>query len=261
MSTEKDSAIKSKSKVKEFPKDEVKSSSAIGKFFLVIFILIIAVGFGWYFMKYQEAQQRIDDLLSAGVGQKLSEEEITNLIDKVGKLVLLPEGEIPTVVVIEDAIALAEQQPFFKGASDGDKILIYSEKAFIYNPEKNILVNVGPVYFEDKATTTAEEGTEPVVETPPVPEVQKINLEIRNGSNTVGIAQELANNLSVRDIYNIVGIKNAVNSEYAGIILVNLSGEDVSDLESMLGVTAVDVLPEGETDAQAGVVVIIGNNE
>jgi hypothetical protein len=72
--------------------------------------------------------------------------EIADLVEKVGKLAVLPAGEDPTIATVEDPSALADQ-PFFKNAKTGDKVLIYTQakKAILYSVELNKIVEVAPL--------------------------------------------------------------------------------------------------------------------
>lgn len=100
-------------------------------FFLILAaaILLIVVGFGGY------AAFKIHKTPKAETPQ--------TVIESVGKLVALPEGETPTVATISDLTPLKDQ-PFFKDAQLGDKVLIYatSSKAIIYRPSQNKIINV-----------------------------------------------------------------------------------------------------------------------
>lgn len=72
--------------------------------------------------------------------------------EKVGKLLTLPTDEQPTVATVQDKEKLKDQ-PFFKDAQNGDKLLIYTkaQKAIIYREEGNKLINVGPVTLDTQA--------------------------------------------------------------------------------------------------------------
>lgn len=126
-----------------------------GRFLLVVLILATMVGFAWYFVKYQQAKQQISYLSSAEGRQEVDKKAIDEVINEVKKHIILPDTEVPTLATIEDAESLAQQQPFFSGAKNGDKILIYSDRAFIYSPERGLLVNVGPVYFQNQEEAAA----------------------------------------------------------------------------------------------------------
>lgn len=89
---------------------------------------------------------------AAAVSQ-VDQTKVKDLIAKVGKLVILPTGEEPVVATINDADGLTKQQVFYKGSQNGDVVLVYQKaaKAIVYSPERNIIVNVGPVVLQDQA--------------------------------------------------------------------------------------------------------------
>lgn len=91
--------------------------------------------------------------------QKKAEAEVQSLVDKVGKKMLLPEG-IPTVFVVSDPQVLISQQAFFAGAEAGDKLLVYTEasKAIIYSESRDMIINVGPITFDQPAPAAADGG-------------------------------------------------------------------------------------------------------
>lgn len=78
-------------------------------------------------------------------------DEVAALLAQVGKLMILPEGEIPAVATVSDIDALVGQ-PFFKDAEVGDVVIIYSkaEKAILYNPREQKIVNVASLSIELK---------------------------------------------------------------------------------------------------------------
>ncbi len=84
----------------------------------------------YFYQKYQKTQVRtVDEAKKA-----------------IGKLMVLPEGEEPTLATIADITKL-EGQPFFSKAQNGDQILIYmtSRKAILYRPSLGKIIDVGPL--------------------------------------------------------------------------------------------------------------------
>ena len=75
--------------------------------------------------------------------------EAASVIRDVGKLIMLPEGEIPTVATVTDPESLKDQ-PFFVNAMVGDKVLIYTNarKAILFRSSENKLVDVAPLNIE-----------------------------------------------------------------------------------------------------------------
>ena len=82
--------------------------------------------------------------------------EVNAILAKVGALIILPTGEEPVVATITDAASLVKDQVFYKGAKNGDVVIVYQKaaKAIVYSPDRNIIVNVGPVFLQDQAATT-----------------------------------------------------------------------------------------------------------
>jgi hypothetical protein len=72
--------------------------------------------------------------------------QVTSLVDKVSKIMILPKDETPTVITVLDAEKVRDQS-FYQEAKDGDKVLVYSKKklAILYRPKTNQIVNVAPV--------------------------------------------------------------------------------------------------------------------
>jgi len=64
----------------------------------------------------------------------------------VGKLMVLPEGETPTIATVSDPDKLKDQA-FFAHAKTGDKVLIYAKakKAILYSPTDNRIVEVAAI--------------------------------------------------------------------------------------------------------------------
>ena len=78
--------------------------------------------------------------------QVLAEQEVADLVAKVGRLLILPIGETPTVATVTDPEALKDQ-PFFVYAAKGDKVLIYTtaKKAILYSVALNKIIDVAPL--------------------------------------------------------------------------------------------------------------------
>src|SRR3989344_2300142 len=100
-----------------------------------VVVAIVAFGSAYYFYsKYSDLRANPN---------KVAQEETAKVVAKVSKLIVLPEGETPTVATVADP-ELLKNQPFFAKAKKGDKVLIYANarKAIIYDPESTRIVEV-----------------------------------------------------------------------------------------------------------------------
>lgn len=106
------------------------------RYFLVFSVVVLAI-IGGYFYKNK---------ISYKNPELAAEMEARDLAEKVGKLILLPKDEVPTIATVSDPEAL-KNQAFFKDAKKGDKVLIYTntKKAILYDPVANLIINVAPV--------------------------------------------------------------------------------------------------------------------
>lgn len=217
---------------------------------IVMFVLLLAAlgGFAWSFWRYWTIKQEVRFLSTSQGQQELNKREIEEVVAAVGKLIVLPANQQPTLATIQDVAALAKEQSFFNGAENGDKLLLYPDKAIIYSVKTGKLVNVGPVYNQGGQTTKQVENLS-----------NKLMVDVRNGSEKVGLGRTLADSLISKGLCQIKEVTNAVKTSYSKTILVNLTNKDVSVLEKELGVKAVGVLPEGEAPSQADVLIIVGN--
>lgn len=93
--------------------------------------------------------------------QARAEQEIKSVVNKVANLMLLPSDETPQVAAISDAESLAKTQAFFANAKNDDQILIYlkEQKAIIYRPSENKIINVGPIVTDNSGATNTSSNS------------------------------------------------------------------------------------------------------
>ncbi len=77
-----------------------------------------------------------------------SQQQIAGIIDAVSKLIVLPTDETPTIATVTNLADVQKEWPeLFANAKVGDKVLIYarSQKAILYDPTANIIVQLAPL--------------------------------------------------------------------------------------------------------------------
>ncbi len=120
---------------------------------LGVILVIVLVGiFAWFKLSRNVFEQQ---------GQNLSKEEVAGIVTMVRRHIRVPANEEPLVATIVDVDALVATQPFYQGAENGDVLLIYQSmgKAILYSPDDDILINVGPIIFDEEATELPPEET------------------------------------------------------------------------------------------------------
>lgn len=237
--------------------------------FLLGLVIVVAVAAGGYVVWSSNAG---DDLanLSANASSKLTDNQVSRIVERIGKFMVLPENETPTVVVVRDA-ENSQQQAFYKGVKNGDVLVVYSKTAILYDPVNNKLLNVSPLSRSEatpqpSASPDAQASGSPSASvaaspstTPVTPE--KVTVDVRNGTSTPGLAGSTANDLKKFSWVTIGKLGDAVGS-YKATVLVDLSKGTkpgaVAELAKKLGITAVTELPKGEQSTSADILVIVG---
>ncbi len=125
---------------------------------LILLIALLIIG-GLYFYNKNKRVEAVNQDPTL-----LSSDETQELVNKVGKLILLPD-ENPSIANIAD-VSKVRNQPFFSRAQDGDKVLIFpnSKKAIIYRPSENKIIEVSNVSITDeKGAAVGKQGLDPAL--------------------------------------------------------------------------------------------------
>lgn len=190
-----------------------------------------------------------------------SGDEIDSLVKQVSKHVSVRTDERPTVATVEDANLLRQQRPaFYQEAENGDKLLVWSDKAVLYSPRREVVLAVLPIAYaaigegsttpapDESATTTAQEERAPTV-------------EVRNGTNRSGLARGATDKLKA-DGFTTLAPGDAKDRSYAKTVYYIKGGSfPVSEPKLLKDIAAerVETLP-GERASEADIVVILGSD-
>lgn len=84
-----------------------------------------------------------------------------SLLAAISKLIIIPQGETPTIATIVDPSQL-KSQPFFVNAKKNDKLFIFTnaKEAILYNPSENKIVKVAPITIDSAGIETPTTTTE-----------------------------------------------------------------------------------------------------
>ncbi|MCL4364434.1 hypothetical protein M1328_04325 [Patescibacteria group bacterium] len=123
-------------------------------FFIVLIVIVLALGGVTYYFysKYQNLNTIINN------PNKAAQEDINQTLNKIGKFMLLPTKEQPTLATVVDASKL-KTQPFFANAQNGDRVILYvnAKLAILYRPGDNKIINVGPLLIQNPSPTPTPE--------------------------------------------------------------------------------------------------------
>ncbi len=213
------------------------------------FVVLAIIPSIYFYSQYQQAQARLNNptLFAA--------QEAKKYIDEVGKLMVLPSDETPTVATVNDKDKL-KNQPFFANAENGDKVLIYTsaKKAILFRPSIDKIIEVAPINIGSTATASATQAS-----ASPTP--AQITFVLRNGTSTIGLTRKYEVELKSKvQGATVVDADNAKNKDYTKSFLVDVTGtkaDQASQIAQELGLT-VSPLPSGESTPSADFLIILG---
>ena len=184
-----------------------------------------------------------------------AQKQIQDVVAKVAKLIELPQNEQPTLATVSDVNKLKDQ-PFFKNAKNGDKVLIYAKnkKAIIYRPSSNKLVEVVSINVGQIQTQSKEKI--PTPQTSP----KQLTLTIYNGSDVSGLASTTKQKIEGKFSQVKVTATGNAAGEYSKTSVYDLTGKNkevTSQVAQFLSGEVATASLSGETKPTTDLLVII----
>lgn len=132
----------------------------------ILILIIIAAVSGIFYMRSQTQLK-----LLKNNPDEISKQATKEILDKVGKLIILPQDEEPTIATVTDPEKLKDQ-PFFQKAQKDDKVLIYTKnkKAILYRPSSNQIVDVAPIDNQNSQSPSVSPSPTPKIVASPTPQ-------------------------------------------------------------------------------------------
>jgi len=236
---------------------------------VVVALLIILLAF--FFIQYKKTQSELSKIKSTNQISTENVSDAKKLIEEVSRVMVLPQNETPKIVTVSDVEKLKATQPFFQYAKNGDKVLVYTNRAILYDPVAKKIVDVSRL---SQSTASAQIAPSPTLndaprESPtPVPTPQSITASykftIYNGTKTVGLTKTFETETLMKKLPSSIVIKKAdAKGDYTKSLIIDISGTKAKEVEQI----AVDlglenaILPEKETaPSGADFLIIIGTD-
>lgn len=195
---------------------------------------------GYFYFQYTNTQKQLKAKAQTQAA-KGTVDETKKLIEEVGKLINLPKDEEPTIATVTDVDKLKDQ-PFFKEAKVGDKVLIYPkvQKSILYDPKNKRIVEAG--FF---STVLSE---------------KELTIAVRNGTSAEGLAARAE--VEIKKAYPDATIESgwaAQKDKYDKSLVVVLDDqvtEQAINLAKIFNAQIVD-LPKGEERPKDSKILII----
>lgn len=124
-----------------------KKSALLTAILVLLLVLTVVLE-----VKRREAVSRVDQLSvqleQIQKGTRANREAAQQVIEKVRKHIAIPLEPAPTVATIVNAESLKSRNPFYEKAENGDHLVITANRAVLYDPDADIILDVIPVQLQ-----------------------------------------------------------------------------------------------------------------
>jgi len=115
---------------------------------LSLLVIVLAIFSFVLFTKNQEMQQLIlSEKEVTGEGQERVE-AAQRIVDRLRRHIDIPTDIEPTVATIVDVDTLRERNPFYDRAENGDHLIVTRDRAILYDPDADVIIDVVPVQIQ-----------------------------------------------------------------------------------------------------------------
>jgi len=253
----------------------IRPEKKAGKGSLLILILILAMAFSAAYLAIKGAMTKTPPSDSQQPTQQAPQQVSGNqvsdgsVLDKVKRHLYVQSGDQPRYIgTISDISLLKSKNPdFYANADEGDRVLIWNDRAVIYSEKKDLIISVAtakPLLQDDTTQAPTSSSTAPTsIDAPSsadlATQLASTTVEIRNGTRVTGAASRLKLQLSQQAV-NVIKVGDGVQRQ--GTLVVDLTSGTSSGVVDLLlqatSGTRSNELPPGEPPTAAGIVVIIG---
>jgi len=149
------------------PPKRRRGGRLIPKIILLLGILAIAGLFVWAEIErrqvsdqLQTTEKELEEVRKST--QESGQEAAQRVLERVRALIDIPTEPQPTVATIVDIERLREANEFYNQAENGDHLIITEKRAILYDPDRNIVIDVVPVRVNPNASPSpADAGASP----------------------------------------------------------------------------------------------------
>lgn len=89
---------------------------------------------------------RLEQLQTGNTSQ--NREAAERIVERVRTLIAIPDDVVPTVATIIDVETLRQRNPFYLKAENGDHLIVTADRAILYDPDENKIIDVLPVQLQ-----------------------------------------------------------------------------------------------------------------
>ena len=146
--------------------DSMSSSAGSRKLLVLVLIVSLAVlAYVNYTKRVQLASElkklsvQMEQLQTGNNPQNVAQAK--SIVEKVRRHIIIPANIDPTVATIVDVNTLKSRNDFYKNAKNGDNLIVTPTRAILYDPDKDIILDVVPVQIQAPAPASSAASSAP----------------------------------------------------------------------------------------------------
>lgn len=127
------------------PKTRTKILSTVTIIALLALVVMVDLKRRAAEQELQRLSVRLEQLTG---NEQANREAAARIVEKVKSHIRIPEGVEPTVARIVDVNALRQRNAFYNNAENGDYLVVTPERAILFDPEGDRIIDVVPVQIQ-----------------------------------------------------------------------------------------------------------------
>jgi len=241
----------------EMPSRPTRASGGPSPFALIVVLLVLVTAAALAFRNMLVPSGGSPQTQNAAPG---SADDVNALVARVARHIVVNANEVPTVATIEDADVLRAQSPtFYADAQNGDRLLVWSDKAVLYSPSRDLLLAVMPVSLPPPSDASSTSMTPTTTSTTEI--MEQATIEVRNGTRTSGLGRKMVDTLKAAGLTVLPATDARLKTyEKTVIIVKDASVPFPKTLQKIQEITNAEVVPASleEGALKGDIVVIVG---
>lgn len=115
--------------------------------FIALIVLVVVLD-----MRRRQAEQKVMELSmqpnQLGDNEAQNRENALLVLERLRRHYQIPTGVEPTVATVVDVIQLRQRNAFYNKAKNGDHLIITQDRAILYDPVADRIIDVVPVQIQ-----------------------------------------------------------------------------------------------------------------
>lgn len=149
------------------PRKPKRGVRGLLNFILFIAIIVVIALFVRAEMERRAAEAQLQEKAAElqqlkETAERSGQQVADQVLEKLRRHIVLPGDPAPTVATIVDIEQLKQANDFYSPAKNGDHLIITQDRAILYDPDRDLILDIVPVQINQQQAADALSGDQPV---------------------------------------------------------------------------------------------------